>query len=160
MKQLGAIRIYDSHYRGDCRTERCEQIDSMSWLEVSYPEHFELTFHAPNESRSTMNHRDIRKKEGVKPGVPDIICLMDIVGVFEMKRMDKSQSSISKDQREFLEKSADQGHFVAVCYGFEQFKLAFIDYLNYCVIKRGRLTPPFNEERQDGKAKIPPVYPS
>lgn len=31
------IRIYDTGHRGDCRTESCEQIDSMGWLERAIP---------------------------------------------------------------------------------------------------------------------------
>lgn len=123
------IRIYDSNYRGDCRTERCEQIDSISWLAFNYPERFPLIFHCPGETKAKAQYMQMRAKEGVKPGPPDIIDLGGVVGLFEMKRLDRTKSKVSKEQKTFLQAGADAGHFVAICYGFAQFKLAYADYL-------------------------------
>ena len=123
------IRIYDSGYRGECRTERCEQIDSISWLAFNYPERFPLIFHCPNETQAKAQYMQMRAKEGVKPGPPDIIDLGGVVGLFEMKRLDRTKSKVSKEQKTFLQAGADAGHFVVICYGFEQFKLAYADYL-------------------------------
>ena len=77
-----------------------------------------------------------RRKMGVKAGVSDIIDLGEVRGLFELKRLDRSQSSVSKGQREFLLAGANSGAFAAICYGFEQFKLAYADYLEF-VRKRG-----------------------
>ena len=123
------IRIYDSNYRGDCRTERCEQIDSISWLAFNYPERFPLIFHCPGETQAKAQHMQMRAKEGVKAGPPDIIDLGGVVGLFEMKRLDRTKSKVSKEQNGFLQAGADAGHFVAICYGFAEFKLAYADYL-------------------------------
>ena len=123
------IRIYDSGYRGDCRTERCEQIDSISWLSFNYPERFPLIFHCPGETKASPQHMQMRAKEGVKAGPPDIIDLGGIVGLFELKRLDRTKSKVSKEQKEFLRAGAEQGHFAVICYGFEQFKAAYLDYL-------------------------------
>lgn len=123
------IRVYDSNYRGECRTERCEQIDSISWLSFNYPERFQLIFHCPGETKAKAQHMQMRAKEGVKAGPPDIIDLGVVVGLFEMKRLDRTKSKVSKEQKAFLQAGADAGHFVAICYGFEQFKLAYADYL-------------------------------
>lgn len=123
------IRIYDSNYRGDCRTERCEQIDSISWLAFNYPERFPLIFHCPNETKAKAQYMQMRAKEGVKAGPPDIIDLGVVVGLFEMKRLDRTKSKVSKEQKTFLQAGADAGHFVAICYGFSEFKLAYADYL-------------------------------
>lgn len=125
------IRIYDSGHRGECRTERPEHIDAISWLKHNHPDRWPLIFHPPNETRGKGNHHIIREKEGVKSGPPDIIDLGGVVGLFEMKRMDRTRSSISKEQRAFLQAGADAGHFAAICYGFEQFKLAYADYLEF-----------------------------
>lgn len=125
------IRIYSSNHRSPCRTERCEQIDAMGWLEKNHPERFALVIHVPNETKGTMLHMQTRKKEGVKSGAPDIIDLNGpVTGLFEMKRLDSSKSRLSKEQRDFLKAAADRGHFCAVCYGFEQFRLAYADFLN------------------------------
>ena len=123
------IRIYDSGYRGDCRTERCEQIDSISWLAFNYPERFPLIFHCPGETKASPQHMQMRAKEGVKAGPPDIIDLGGIVGLFELKRLDRTKSKVSKEQKTFLRAGAEQGHFAVICYGFEQFKAAYLDYL-------------------------------
>lgn len=125
------IRTYDSGYRGECRREEYEQIDCASWLEFNHPDRWPLIFHAPNETKATAHYMQKRQKMGVKPGVPDIIDVGGVVGLFELKRLDRTQSKVSKEQKEFLQAGADAGHFVAVCYGFEQFKLAYADYLEF-----------------------------
>lgn len=128
------IRTYDSHYRGPCRVEKAEQIDCISWLGYHYPAEFALCFHVPNESRGTQMHYAMRAKEGVKAGVPDIIHIggTDLwrAGLFELKRLDRTKSRLSDEQRDFLEASDARGCFSAVCYGFDQFKVAWIDYLS------------------------------
>lgn len=129
------IRIYDSGYRGDCRNERAEQIDSISWLAFNFPERFPLIFHCPGETKASPQHMQMRAKEGVKAGPPDIIDLGGIVGLFEMKRLDRTKSKLSKDQKTFLQAGDDTGHFAAIVYGFEQFKLAYADYLVFVAEK-------------------------
>lgn len=129
------IRIYDSGFRGDCRAERCEQIDAISWLSFNYPERFPLIFHCPGETKASPQHMQMRAKEGVRAGVPDIIDLGGVVGLFEMKRLDRTKSKISKDQLGFMSRSSAAGHFAAIVYGFEQFKLAYSDYLEFIAEK-------------------------
>lgn len=126
------IRTYDSGHRGECRSERCEQIDAVSWLRVHFPERFGLVFHCPGETKASPQHMQMRAKEGVKAGPPDIIDLGTKVGLFEMKRLDRTKSRLSSDQRAFLNAAADAGHFAAICYGFEEFKVAYEDYLKFC----------------------------
>lgn len=123
------IRTYDSGYRGECRTERCEQIDCASWLQFNHPDRWPLIFHTPNEAKAKAQYMQMRTKEGVKAGVPDLIDLGGVVGLFELKRLDRTKSKVSTEQKAFLQDSADAGHFAAICYGFEQFKLAYADYL-------------------------------
>lgn len=130
------IRIYDSGYRGDCRSERMEQIDAISWLAFNYPERFPLIFHCPGETKAKAQHMQMRAKEGVKAGVPDIIDLDGVVGLFEMKRLDRTKSKVSGDQKDFMNSSSGAGHFSAICYGFEQFKLAYADYLTFIASKQ------------------------
>lgn len=125
------IRTYDSNYRGECRVERMEQIDSISWIKFNYPERWPLIFHCPGETKAKAQYMQMRAKEGVKAGPPDIIDLGGIVGLFELKRLDRTRSKLSPEQKAFLQAGADAGHFVAVCYGFEQLKLAYADYLTF-----------------------------
>lgn len=126
------IRTYDSHYRGECRSERCEQIDAMGWLEKNYPAHYALAFHCPSETKASPQHMQMRAKEGVRPGVPDIIVMLSPCGLFEMKRLNSKKSRPTKEQIAMLEAADAQGHFTAICYGSEQFKLAYMDYLDFC----------------------------
>lgn len=128
------VRIYDTGYRGECRSESCEQIDSMGWLENDHPERFPLAFHVPNETKAHASYMLRRRKEGVKPGVSDIVQLGRVTGLFEMKRADRTKSKVSAEQVAFLEANAAIGGFSAICYGAEAFKIAYVDYLKFCYV--------------------------
>lgn len=125
------IHTYDSHHRGDCRQEWAEQIDCMGWLEYNHPDRWPLCWHTPNEVKANPQYMQKRQKMGVKPGVADIIDFGVIRGAFELKRMDKSKCTVSTDQRAFLKAVDESGGFAAIVYGFEQFKLAYADYLQF-----------------------------
>lgn len=133
------IRIYDSNYRGQCPSERVEQINAMSWLSVHHADRYDLVCHVPNETRGAALHHAIRAKEGVKPGIPDILDLGGpILGMFEMKRLDRTKSSVSADQKRILAAGSAAGAFVAICYGAEQFKLAYADYVALCFAQQNQ----------------------
>ena len=125
------IRIYDSGYRGDCKKEYCEQIDAIGWLEKNHPDRWPLIFHPANELRAAPQHMQRRKKMGVQPGTADIIDFGAVRGAFELKVADSKQAKASKDQVNFLLAVDASGGFAAVCYGFEQFKLAYADFLQF-----------------------------
>lgn len=129
------IRIYDSGYRGECRKEEYEQIDCASWLQFNHPDRWPLIFHVANETKATAHYMQKRQKMGVSPGVADIIDFGAVRGAFELKRLDKSQCSVSKDQRAFLAATDETGGFAAICYGFAEFKLAYADYLEFVRLK-------------------------
>lgn len=128
------IKVYGGEYRVACRSERAEQIDAISWLAYNYPAEYALCFHVPNESAGNAMHYAMRHKEGVKAGVPDIIHLGGSgkwrCGLFELKRLDRTKSRVSHEQTAFLEAAAEAGCFAAVCYGFEMFKVAWLEYLH------------------------------
>ena len=126
----GYLIYWDDSAKGDCRLEVSEQIDAMAWVKEFYPDARKVTFHVPNESDSKPQHRASLQQQGVTPGVSDIITLWGYGGVFEMKRAIKSNSSVSKEQREFLSLSHQQGKFAALCYGASAFKQAWVDYLD------------------------------
>lgn len=123
------IYFGDVSKKSDCRHEVSEQIDAMAWLKEFYPEARRLTFHVPNESDSKPQHRASLRQQGVTSGVSDIITLWGTGGVFEMKRVIKAKSSVSKEQREFLANAVAQKKFAALCYGASAFKQAWLDYL-------------------------------
>lgn len=125
------IRTYDSHYRGECRSEMCEQIDSASWLEFNHPDRWPLIFHVANEISAKPQYMQRRKKEGVKPGVADLIDFGAVRGAFELKRRDRTKCTVRKEQREFLEAVDASGGFAAICYGFDELRKAYADYLAF-----------------------------
>ncbi len=133
------IRTYDSGYRGPCRQEWLEQIDSAGWLEKNHPDRWPLIFHVPNELTVDKKkpgwaiHLQKRQKMGVRNGVSDVIDFGAIRGAFELKRKDRTQKGVkvTKEQREFLDEVDKSGGFAAICYGFEQFKLAYADFLEF-----------------------------
>ena len=133
-EELNPVRIYDSHYRGACTSERGEQISCMEWLRIYAPDRFDLIFHCPNETKGNIQHGDMRRRQGVKSGVPDIFDARGTrhwrSGMFELKRLDKSKSAISKQQMDFLAAGAESGSFCAICYGAEEFKKAYLDFLS------------------------------
>lgn len=120
---------WDDEAKGDCRLEVSEQIDSMAWLKEFYPDARMVTFHVPNESDSKPQHRASLQQQGVTSGVSDIVTLWGTGAAFEMKRVIKAKSSVSKEQREFLRLAHQQGKFAALCYGAAAFKQAWLDYL-------------------------------
>lgn len=130
------IRTYDSGYRGECPSETVEQINSAGWLEKNHPEDWPLALHVPNEVKAKPQYMAKRKKMGVKPGPSDWLIMRTPPGAFELKRRDRTKSKTSKDQREFLDAVAASGGFAAICYGAEEFKLAYADYINYCIAQQ------------------------
>lgn len=120
---------WDDEAKGDCRLEVSEQIDAMAWLKEFYQDARKVTFHVPNESDSKPQYRTSLQQQGVTSGVSDIITLWGAGAVFEMKRAIRSKTSVSKEQREFLSLSNQQGKFAALCYGASAFKQAWLDYL-------------------------------
>ena len=120
---------FDDAAKGDCRHEVSEQIDAMAWLKEFHPEARKLTFHVPNESDSKHQHRASLLQQGLTSGVSDIITLWGPGAAFEMKRTIKAKSSVSKEQRDFLRLSHQQGKFAALCYGASAFEQAWVDYL-------------------------------
>lgn len=121
---------WDDAAKGDCRLEVSEQIDAMAWLKEFYPDARKVTFHVPNESDSKPQYRALLQQQGVTSGVSDIITLWGPGGAFEMKRVIKAKSSVSKEQREFLTNAVSQKKFAALCYGAPAFKQAWVDYLS------------------------------
>jgi len=130
------IRTYDPKHRGPCRSESAEQIDCFSWLEFHYPDRFGLCFHPANEVTVDKRkpgwamHLEKRRRMGVKKGVADIVDLWGTdrwrAGVFELKALN---GKLTAEQEELLELADARGCFAAVCYGAEQFKMAWMDYL-------------------------------
>lgn len=122
--------------------EDTHQINCVAWLRHNYPNL--LFFHAVNEGKKTITSALRDEQAGLLKGVSDFVILIGDpaytdkpypFAAIELKRTNKSgkgaASPVSKEQKEFLKNVRDRGGFAAVCYGFEQFKLAIKDMISY-----------------------------
>ena len=116
-------------------SERGEHLSCAAWLKEYHADRWQWIFHCPSESQAKPQHRKHMAALGVKPGIPDLIDLdgqRGIIGMFELKRRDK-KARPTKEQNVFLLNNAQAGGFSAVCWGYEQFVIAYSDYLEYCL---------------------------
>ncbi len=115
-------------------TEAEEQKTLFSWADMAsfnYPE-LELMYHIPNGgSRNKLEAANLRK-QGVKPGVPDI-CLPVPRGKYhglyiELKRTQGGK--LSENQKRWLKKLAAQGYKSLCCEGWEEAAREILAYLS------------------------------
>ena len=104
-------------------TESSEQQAVITWvdaMQIKYPE-LEWMYHVPNEGKRSRYIGNKLKKEGLKPGVPDL-CLpvpkQGYIGLYiEMKRSDNKPTD---NQMKWLKALAGFGHYTIVCYSAEE----------------------------------------
>ena len=123
---MPSVKIYDSNYRGDCPTETMEQITTMRYLRDLYP----TATHIRNEGARSYNQAVRHRAEGMTKGAADIIIPGSPTFVCELKRKDKTKSRLSKEQKAYLDRCAQDGAFACVAYGYEQAICAFEDWLS------------------------------
>lgn len=100
-------------------SEADEQAAVFEWalyMKGAYPE-LELMYHTPNGGRRNKAEAANLKRQGVKPGVPDI-CLPVPRGehhglYIEMKY---GENKPTTEQRQWLKELGNQGYQTAVCY--------------------------------------------
>lgn len=114
-------------------TEIQEQRWLFLWAEASkaaVPE-LELLFHIPNEGKRDQRTGYILKQLGLKKGVPDIFLPVARGGkhglFIEMKRI--KGGTVSKEQREWLDKLREQGYAAEICFGWEAAAAVIRKYL-------------------------------
>lgn len=106
-------------------TEAQHQAAVILWSEQTDVRHLwpalKLLHHIPNGgSRNEIEGKQL-KRQGVKPGVPDL-CLPvargDYHGLYiEMKREDRGDTS--DEQEWWIKELSDQGYYAEVCHGCE-----------------------------------------
>lgn len=122
--------------------EETHQVSCVAWLKYNYPNL--LFWHTVNEGKKSITSALRDEQAGLLKGVSDFVILIGDpaytdkpypFAAIELKRTNKSgkgaASPVSKEQKEFLKNVRDRGGFAAVCYGFEQFKLAIKDMISY-----------------------------
>lgn len=102
------------------RLEKYEAYDFAAYVNHHMPEL--MMFHVANEGAFSPQHRDSLSRAGVRAGVSDYVILHRTkqghpFALIEMKRSRKRDSSISKEQVDFLMSRESQGGFCCSAYG-------------------------------------------
>ncbi|HEX5437124.1 MAG TPA: hypothetical protein VFW98_08190 [Gemmatimonadaceae bacterium] len=131
-------------------TEHQEQVALFAWAGVMaarYPELDEM-FAVPNAGGYKGGYGSNRllairaKREGVKPGIEDVMLLVARGGwhglLMELKRVDATPSDVKQAQRTWHKRHALRGFRVEVCKGAEAAEAVLLDYLALPVTRVSR----------------------
>ena len=122
-------RIYDSGFTGPSEKEGADEVTFFNWVRTNYPDTYgKLAFHVKNEGKRTRAQVQMEKAHGMTKGVSDIIIPGNPTFVCELKRKNKKDSKIYKEQKEYLTTAQEMGCFACLCYGYEQAILAFEEW--------------------------------
>ena len=117
--------------------EHIEQINLVAHCRQKWPDEFELMLHVPNESDVPVQYRNKLSKCGILKGASDWLILVPAHGrpyaVIELKRLRKRDSSISKEQVQFLLNAGSVGAFACAAYGYKAALKAINDYFTNSV---------------------------
>ena len=114
--------------------EAAEQAALISWARIQAKEIPELVrlYAVPNGGSRHMLEAVNLKRQGVKPGVPDLCLPVPRHGrhglYIEMKRV--KGGTTSKEQKDWIAYLNDAGYVAVVCKGFDEARLAILEYLN------------------------------
>ena len=113
--------------------EHIEQQNLVAHCSVKWPKQFLLMFHPINESDVDVRYRVKLAKCGLMKGVSDWLILYPSNGkpylVIELKRSRKQDSSIKKEQIDFLLNAEYVGADACVCYGYKAALHVIEEYL-------------------------------
>lgn len=123
--------VGDPDYRGDCPSERLEQVTFFAEIRRRYPELYgRIALHPRNEGKRTKYAASRDAMEGLSVGAPDIIIPGRVTWCCELKRQDRTKSRLSKTQLEWLTAAQQAGAVVCVALGWEAAMAAFEEHLN------------------------------
>lgn len=114
--------------------ESREQSALIKWAELSTAKHpcLRLLFAIPNGGKRNVITAANMKREGVKPGVPDLFLAYPSKGFhgmfIEMKK--RKGGRTSEAQFQWLEMLQAAGYQVAICAGWEEAKNMIEQYIN------------------------------
>jgi len=141
MKIPDSIPLYGNpDFRGKCPKEDQEQISAINRIRQLHPDTFgPLVFHPRNEQQlkgGQFSAMIKHKAEGLTPGVPDLVIPGMPSLIVEIKRCDRTLSSISDEQIDYLEKAIEMGAFAVVALGavaaieaFDKWRLLYYPHL-------------------------------
>lgn len=119
--------------RNEVPTESQEQVTLFAWAKLKEQEIPELALmvHIGNGGLRNKVVASKMKKEGVKPGFPDIFLPVPRKGhhglLVELKRVKGGQVSV--EQKKWLEALNSQGYLAVVAKGYEEAKKVILEYL-------------------------------
>lgn len=103
-------------------TEKQEQEALFDWAQ--YRTDLQLMFHVTNEGRRSVQYTQSLLRQGMKPGVPDIMLPVArgrYHGLFiELKR--RIGGRVSPEQRAWQKALIEEGYCAVICKGFEDAK--------------------------------------
>ncbi|MFG0772867.1 VRR-NUC domain-containing protein [Vibrio plantisponsor] len=134
MRELDLLRISTKKKPREIETSEQAALIEWSWL-VRFKDGKvgEYITHVPNEGKRGGKAQSDFKKLGGSKGYPDLIIDIAAGGYhglrIEMKSPRGFSSSVSKEQKEWIERLSEQGYLAVICYGFEEAKQVIVDYL-------------------------------
>lgn len=111
-------------------TESNMQIGCVTWMRYNFPAYARLLFHPKNEGNGNHKQGTLAKKEGVQPGVADLMlpvpsgCYHSLA--IELKSKTGRQESVQKEWQRYFESAG--GKYVIVR-SREEFETVIRDYL-------------------------------
>lgn len=119
-------------------SESTEQVAVVSWFRLKYPKHHLIAI--PNgqwiagAGKRKFALINKYKAEGLTNGVSDLFLAASKNGYhglwLEMKDKGKTESSVSKDQKSFIDDMRKAGYKAEWAAGFDQAKKIIEDYMN------------------------------
>ncbi len=118
------ISVFGGNFRGPCPLEAAEQVTVINYIRKKCPN----VLHPRNEGKRNRNQIELEKAEGLIAGASDVIIPGSPSFVCELKRKDRTKSTVSKVQIDFLKWCKELGCFVCVAYGHKAALEAFNDW--------------------------------
>lgn len=130
MRFPAKIRVYgDKSYRGECPKEDAEQVAFFYWLRGELPDLGRIAFHTRNEGLFTHAQIERFKREGLTPGVADIVIPGQQTLAIELKRRDHTLCELTRDQKSWLMNAKSAGWRVCIALGADAAAAAVIDWI-------------------------------
>lgn len=111
-----------------------EQESFFTWLRLQYPEAYDHAFHPPNGGHRNKIVASKLKRQGAKPGVPDIFIDLPRGGYHgfraEHKAAKPHTSAVSEKQKEWIERLSCAGYYAVVTVGLDQLMDEVKNYLS------------------------------
>ena len=103
----------------------------ITWFRYQYPYLSKILFHAPNGGKRSLKEAMILKKQGVVPGVADLILLKSNANHNSLCIEMKSKEGIQTDNQKAWQKDCEvHNNAYFVCKSLDNFIEIINDYLN------------------------------